>query len=174
MNDEYISDLLKQGFSDMGMSSGLQQMLLEQSSHVLSRSYQRRARIRRLCRVSGLFVVLVLGFAGGRFYNRPEPTIATTPTGGATVAVPQDTLTWLQAARLFHQLGMDQRATRAYRQAHLLTKTSVQSHATSGGVSVTDASQQRVKDTYLSISNPIKATHAFPQPLMAQSMGEIK
>jgi len=119
MNDEYTDSLLSQGFQGPSLNPALQQQFLDQSSLALSRTYQRRRWTKRACYTAVLALGLALGFAGGRVHEQQ----ATSTTATNTIEVPQDIVAWLEAARLFTQINLEERADFAYARASQLARS---------------------------------------------------
>jgi hypothetical protein len=110
--------LLERGLSGGPPRSGFREEVLADSVAVFVRG--RRSRSWRRAESLAAAAVLIAGvsFLLGR-YSLPKPAPETVPivrpvaaeTQG--VAVPTDLVAWLEAARLFHQLGMPDRMGRA-------------------------------------------------------------
>lgn len=117
MNDEQIDNLLNQSFFDDALSPGLNQTFLEQSTQALSQTYRRRCWMQRVAYGGGLLLALMIGLIGGPAARRQTSSQLGTEPSSKTVSVAQDMVTWLDAAHLFAQLGMEQRAAFAYERA---------------------------------------------------------
>ena len=103
--------------------------------------FARRRRGRAIWRTVSLaaaaIVIAGVSFLLGRVsLAPPEPLTAAVPTSITTAgqtAVPSDLVAWLEAARLFGQLGMDDRMARAINRAHeLLPYDTATTGATTG------------------------------------------
>jgi hypothetical protein len=117
MNDQDIDRLLEEGFSSDSPGPVFRARVLLDCTAALAR----RRRIVRTWRLAALaaaaVVIAAISFLLGRSSVGPrllqpvaEPVVA---DAGDTVVVPKDLLACLSAARLFRQLGMEDRMNRA-------------------------------------------------------------
>lgn len=119
--DKLITEGPPQGPADMTFRARLKQ----QSGHALVKGRQRRLWYRRSGLTCLVLLVAVSAFWSGRVTTRPmqagRPTgLAQHNQGDNTVLVTRDLVTWLEAARFFRQLGMDERASKAFQLASKL------------------------------------------------------
>ncbi|MCL5282659.1 MAG: hypothetical protein M1376_22470 [Planctomycetes bacterium] len=125
MNDAEMDKLLERGLSGGPPRPGYREEVLADSVAALVRA--RRSRTRQWAGSLSAAAVLIAGvsFLLGR-YSLPKPAPETapvvTPVAAETrgVPVPNDLVAWLDAARLFHQLGMPDRMGRAVDRASRL------------------------------------------------------
>jgi len=124
MNDAEIDKLLEQGLSGDPPRAEFREQVLQDSVATLVR----RRRTRALWRTGTLSAAAVL-IAGVSFLlgrcSLPLVTVAPVPStlvagNKEAVAVPSELVEWLDAARLFQQLGMEDRMARALDHAHKL------------------------------------------------------
>lgn len=122
MNSQDINNLIENALSADSAGGAFKKQLLRDSTEVFS---QGRALHRRL-RTAG-FTSLVLLITGAAFFcgrlsvpgelvdRQIVPQSVDAPDD--SVRVSKDLVAWLDAARFFTQLGMDERAALSYRQA---------------------------------------------------------
>jgi hypothetical protein len=118
MNDTEMGKLLEQGLSGDPPRPEFREQVLQDSLA----TFARRRRHRVIWRTTALSAAAVL-IAGVSFLlgraslARQVPSGAAAPTfvaaEGQTVGVPNELVAWLEAARLFGQLGMEDRMARA-------------------------------------------------------------
>jgi len=135
MNHEDLDRLLEQGLSGDPPRPEFREQVLQSSTA----TFVRRRRERVLWRATALSAAAVL-IAGVSFLLGRASLIWETPrtaavptrvaTGDQTVAVPSDLVAWLEAARFFRQLGMEDRMARAVDHASKLLPYDT---ATAGG-----------------------------------------
>ena len=118
MERQDIDELLKESLSGDPPTAVFRAQVLRDSTVALIRA--RRARVRWRRAVVGAAAVLLAGvsFFTGRLTVPPSPggDVAPAPQTASTaheVTVSDDLIAWLDAARLFKQLGMEDRMTRA-------------------------------------------------------------
>jgi hypothetical protein len=123
MNDGEIDRLLEQSLSGDPPSPAFRDQVLRGSSTLFALTRRRRARW-RLTALTAAAAVLIAGvsFLGGRYSvmrrstGAPPgtpPVAAMVPRANGTVVVPGELVAWVNAARLFKQLGMEDRVGRA-------------------------------------------------------------
>jgi hypothetical protein len=123
MNDQDVDRLLQQSLSGDLPGEAFRSQVLRASSTAFVLARHRRTR-RRLTALAAAAAVLIAGvsFLGGRYSvtrrstgappGAPPVATAATPTDG-TVVVSSEMVAWVNAARLFKQLGMEDRVGRA-------------------------------------------------------------
>jgi hypothetical protein len=124
MNHEELERLLEQGFSGAPPRPEFREQVLRDSLAMLA--HRRRGRViwRTASLAAAAVVIAGVSFLLGRCTRPPAEVAATPPMPAAgkteAVTVPSDVIAWLEAARLFRQLGMDDRMARAIDHAHKL------------------------------------------------------
>jgi hypothetical protein len=167
MNDRDVDKLLEQALSGGGAPEALGRAVLRDSLAALDRDRTERVR----WRVAGLAVaaafIAVVSFLSGRASApraAPEPVVTGTQTPGATqtVNVPGELVAWLDAARFFKRLGMQDRVTLAYERAERLVPRDTPFAESAPGVTYaarTEADEDRSESVDKEIS--IILAHAF-------------
>lgn len=125
MNQEDLNRLLEQGLSGDPPRPEFRDQVLRGS---LATFAQRRRDhvIRRTAALSAAAVVIAgVSFLLGRYgaprgQGQAAPVVTPVAVESPTVAVPSELVAWLDAARLFRQLGMEERMARAVDHAHKL------------------------------------------------------
>jgi len=118
MNNEDIDSLLARGFAGTPPRAAFRAAALQTSQAALARVRSRRTRWRIVPLAAAAVLIATLSFLGGR-YSMPRSSAGPTPVepqvvaDDGTVAVPNDLVAWLDAARLFRRLGMEERMARA-------------------------------------------------------------
>jgi hypothetical protein len=117
MNESEAENLIERGLSIGRLQKKFSDQLLGESTAALVRGVRGRARWRTAGLVAATVVVAGVSFLGGRLSAPPreqgrEVTVRTAAEAGG-VSVPHDLVAWLEAARLFKQLGMEDRMARA-------------------------------------------------------------
>jgi hypothetical protein len=125
MNHEDFDRLLEQGLTGDPPRPEFREQVLRSSLAMLARRRRNRVIWRTTALSAAAVVIAGVSFLLGRTsLTRPEPSTAAIPTRvaaeGQTVAIPSEVVAWLEAARLFGQLGMDERMGRAIDHAHKL------------------------------------------------------
>ena len=126
MKDKDVDKYLSQHFSGSPPREALKQQVLSNSTAALVRVRRRHsARRRAECAVAAVLIAGI-AFIGGRLSvprtlpgNVDVAPQAVAETDG--VNVPSDLVAWLDAARLFKRLGMEERMARAFEYASELT-----------------------------------------------------
>ncbi|MEN6427628.1 MAG: hypothetical protein ABFE13_19920 [Phycisphaerales bacterium] len=121
MDDQGTDRLLEQGFSGNPPGEAFRTRVLLDSMAALTR-HRRTVHAWRVVALStAAGVIAAVSFLLGRCSLLPvRPQELTQPvvaSGGETVAVPSELIVWLDAARLFGQLGMQDRMARAVERA---------------------------------------------------------
>ena len=125
MKSEDWDKLLERGLSGGPPRPGFREEVLANSVAAFVRGWRRRARWRAVPLSAAAVLIAAVSFLLGR-HSLPEPGAEKTPVvtpiaaGGQGVTVPNDLVAWLDAARLFRQLGMPDRMGRAVDRASRL------------------------------------------------------
>jgi len=118
MKDKDVDEYLRQHLSGDSPRESFKQQTLRDSMSALFRVRRRRSVRRRAELVAAAVLIAGVAFLSGRL-SAPRtlprnvdvaPRMASKPDG---VTVPSDLVAWLDAARLFRQLGMEERMARA-------------------------------------------------------------
>jgi len=118
MKDNDVDKYLRQHLSGDSPREAFKQQTLRDSMAALVRVRRRRSFRRRSELVAAAVLIAGVAFLSGRL-SAPRmlprnvdvaPRMASKPDG---VTVPSDLVAWLDAARLFRQLGMEERMARA-------------------------------------------------------------
>jgi hypothetical protein len=125
--DKLLTERLAQGQAEQAFRARLKQ----QSGQALMQGHHRRLWYRRTSLIAAVVLVAMSAFFSGRMTVKPEPpngSLARTNPDpkGDTVLVARDLVTWLEAARFFKQLGMEERAQKSFRLASSLTPSAEQ------------------------------------------------
>jgi len=122
MKDKDVDKYLSQHLSGSPPREAFKQQTLRDSTAALVRVQRRRSAWRRAELAAAAVLIAGIAFFGGRL-SKPRtlprnvdvaPQVAAEPDG---VTVPSDLVAWLDAARLFKQLGMEDRMARAVERA---------------------------------------------------------
>ena len=142
MKDKDVDKYLRQHLSGDAPREAFKQQTLRDSTAALVRARRRRSAWRRAELVAAAVLIAGVAFLGGRL-SAPRtlsrnvdvaPRAAAEPDG---VTVPSELVAWLDAARLFRQLGMEDRMSRAVERAsRLLPYDSVAGSSATGQASV--------------------------------------
>jgi len=142
MKDKDVDKYLRQHLSGDAPREAFKQQTLRDSTAALVRVRRQRSARRRAELVAATVLIAGVAFLGGRL-SAPRtlsrnvdvaPRAAAEPDG---VTVPSDLIAWLDAARLFRQLGMEERMARAVeRAARLLPYNAVAVGSVTGQASV--------------------------------------
>jgi hypothetical protein len=126
MSDLDFDKLITEGLTQGPADTAFQARLKQESGHALIKGHQRRLWYRRTGLACVVLLVAVSAFWSGRVTMKPMPPDG--PAGFAhhrhsddTIQVARDLVTWLEAARFFNQLGMEERANKAFQLASSLT-----------------------------------------------------
>jgi len=129
--DELITEGLIQGKAETAFRTRLKQ----QSGQAFIKGQQRRLWYRRSSLICVVLLVAMSAFYSGRATVKPhspgKPIVSTDPgQNDDTILVARDLVTWLEAARFFKQLGMEERANKAFQLASNLTPSTERQHQT--------------------------------------------
>ncbi len=123
MND--FDTWLSKGLSQNRPDLAFQDQLKQQSSQALASGHRKRRWVRGISLTCALLALTLTAFLSGQRTVQTSPTqYAETSQANTSVVVSQDLVSWLEAGRFFEQLGMEQRATHAFRQASQMTDQS--------------------------------------------------
>jgi hypothetical protein len=122
MKEKNVDKLLSEHLSGSAPREALKQQALRDSTAALIQAHRRRSARRRVELTAAAVLIAGIAFLGGRLSiprTLPgnmdiEPRVAAEPGG---VTVPSDLVVWLDAARLFKRLGMEERMARAVEHA---------------------------------------------------------
>lgn len=180
MNESETENLIERGLSGGRPRETFREQLRSDSTAALVRS----ARIRARWRKAGLAVAAVLvgaaSFLGGRLSVPRSPTRNADPAPRAIaiadgVTVPDDLVAWLDAARLFRQLGMEERMGRAVERAGKLLPhdTGIEDRADGGVPAVADdrAVEERENSVELAVLPRLYEPAGSINGIMAHSLG---
>ena len=122
MKDREADTHLMQHLSSEPPREAFKQQVLRDSTAEFIRVWQRRSAWRRAELAAAAILIVGVAFLGGRLSVPPTlPTSLDVATqAGAEpdgVNVPSELVAWLEAARLFRQLGMEDRMARAVERA---------------------------------------------------------
>ncbi len=181
MKDKDVDKYLSQHLSGSPPREALKQQALRDSTAALVRVRRRHsARRRAECAVAAVLIAGI-AFIGGRLsVPRTLPgNVDVTPQAVAEtdgVNVPSDLVAWLDAARLFKRLGMEERMARAFEHASELTPyDAVASISTTGqALAFTDDEvfeNQNKHSILAEISVPHESVGSI-SGIMAQSFGD--
>ncbi|UCE46985.1 MAG: hypothetical protein JSW47_15410, partial [Phycisphaerales bacterium] len=122
MKDKDVDKYLSQHLSGSPPRESFKQQTLGDSTAALVRAYRRRSARRRAELAAAAVLIAGIAFLGGRLSKPrtlPRNVDAALQVTGEPdgVNVPSDLVAWLDAARLFKQLGMEDRMARAVERA---------------------------------------------------------
>jgi predicted nucleic acid-binding protein len=125
MKDKDVDIHLKQHLSGNQPREAFRQQMLHDSTAEFVRVYRRRSALRRAELAAAAVLIAGIAFLGGRLSVPPAlpRNVDITPQATAKsegVTVSSDLVAWLDAARLFNQLGMQDRMARAVERASRL------------------------------------------------------
>lgn len=113
MNDFDIDKLIGDGLRDGTASDAFRERVLRQSTGALLRGRALRKRLRTGGLTLGILLIAAGAFVCGQL-SAPSQVI---PQEENWTNVPRELVAWLDAGRFFEQLGMNERAERAYKRA---------------------------------------------------------
>jgi hypothetical protein len=121
MNDQDMDKLLEQSLAGDPPGQVFRARVLLDSTAALARRRRPADRWWSAGLAAAAVLVAAVSFLGGR-YSVPwrqtgAPPVATLAGGDGTVTVPSEMVAWVNAARLFKQLGMEDRMARAVERA---------------------------------------------------------
>jgi len=180
MKDRDIDTLLKQHLSGDQPREALKQEALRDSTATLVRVRHRRSVWRSAELAAAAILIAGVAFLGGRL-SAPLPLPRSVDVAPGAVAeadgvnVPSDLVAWLDAARLFRQLGMQDRMARAVERAgRLLPYDAVAASSVMGQASVATGDKvfedQNKHLNLADILGPHKSAESI-SGIMAQSFG---
>jgi hypothetical protein len=122
MDESHAENLIERGLSAQRPRRAFRDRLLGDSTAVVVRVARARARWRKAGLALAAVLVGAVSFLGGRLSAPRSLTPGADPAPRAAaeregVTVPEDLIAWLNAARLFKQLGMEDRMARAVERA---------------------------------------------------------
>jgi len=182
MKDKDVEKYLSQHLSGSPPREALKQQALRDSTAALVRVRRRRsARRRAECAVAAVLIAGI-AFIGGRLsVPRKLPrSVDVAPRAVAEtdgVNVPSDLVAWLDAARLFKRLGMEERMARAFEYASELTPYDAVASISTTGHAFTDNGDDEIFDNQnkhsilAEISGPHESVGSV-SGIMAQSFGD--
>ncbi len=137
MKEKDVDKYLRQHLSGSPPREAFKQQTLHDSTAALVRIRRRRSAWRRAELTVAAVVIAGIAFIGGRLSaprtlprNVDVAPRAAAETDGVNVS--SDLVAWLDAARLFKRLGMEERMARAFEYASELTPYAVASISTTG------------------------------------------
>jgi hypothetical protein len=139
MNDRDVDKLLEQALSSDRAHEVLRQRVLRDSTAALHAGRVRRLRWRAPSLSAAAVLIAAVSFLAGRAStpraaHEPATVVTKTTDDALTVNVPSELVAWLEAARFFKQLGMEQRVALAYERAgRLLPQDVPLAGSTAGG-----------------------------------------
>lgn len=177
MNDQDMDRLLEQSLGGDPPSQVFRARVLLDSTAALRHARQSRARWRFAALSAAAVFLATVFFLLGRCSTSasvPEPA-APTPVAEAagTVSVPGELVEWLQAARLFHQLGMDDRVALAYERASRLVPCDSAGRSPAPDVAVAGLMlrrQQESERSHPTVPRPTPSAERI-KSIIAQSFG---
>jgi len=122
MKEKNVENYLRQHLSGDPPREAFVQQALRDSTAALLRVHRRRSALRRAEFAAAAVLIVAIGFLGGRL-SMPHAlpsSVDVTPQAAAEpdgITVPSDLVAWLDAARLFRQLGMEDRMADAVESA---------------------------------------------------------
>lgn len=139
MDDQEVDKLLEQALSGGGAQDVFRQRVLRDSMAALGTGRITRLRWRAAGLSAAAVLIAAVSFLSGRASaprTAREATVAATQeTGEAqTVSVPSELIAWLEAARFFKQLRMEERVSLAYERAGRLLPHDIPLARNAGGV----------------------------------------
>lgn len=122
MNNQDINKLIEDALSANAASNAFKEQLLEESTTALIRGRILRRQLRAAGLTLAILLVTAAAFICGRVSVSERVThgqmiAQNVAEKDAGVRVSRDLVAWLDAARFFTQLGMDERAALSYRKA---------------------------------------------------------
>jgi hypothetical protein len=128
MKDKDVDKYLREHLSGSAPREAFKQQTLRDSTAALVRAQRQRSARRRAELAAAAVLIAGVAFLGGRLsVPRKLPRgVDVAPQAVAeaetdSVTVPSDLVAWLDAARLFKRLGMEERMARAFEYASELT-----------------------------------------------------
>jgi hypothetical protein len=133
MSDLDFDKLITEGLAQGQAGPPFRDRLKQESGQAIVKGHQRRLWYRRTGVACVVLLVSVSAFWSGRITTKPQSqkvpgAIASPKQNEDTVLVARDLVTWLEAARFFRQLGMEERANRAFQLASALAPSMQSQH----------------------------------------------
>lgn len=177
MNDQDMEKLLEQSLCGDPAGRVFRARVLLDSTTALRRARHGRARWRFAALGAAAVFIATMSFLLGRCSmppGLPEPAAKTAIADAAeTVPVPSELVEWLQAARFFRQLGMEDRVALAYDRASKLAPYDSAGTSHAQNVAVADRMPRRRRES--AHSGPATAREApsveGAKSIIAQSFG---
>lgn len=137
MKENEIEELMSGFSASVTTGKGFKANLLAESTNALNRHIGIRRRVRLVGTLAMLMVVAAGAFWCGQYTQQQQVVRHSENAGlmvdGEKVLVSSEVVDWLGAAKFFTQLGMDERADKAYKRASgLLENNNVEVHETNG------------------------------------------
>ncbi|UCC96837.1 MAG: hypothetical protein JSW66_13445 [Phycisphaerales bacterium] len=179
MKDRDIDTHLTQYLPGDPPREAFKQQALRDSTAEFNRVSRRRSAWRRAELAAAAVLIAGVAFLSGRLSAPPAlpmsadvaPPVAAEPDG---VSVPSELVSWLEAARLFRQLGMEDRMARAVERAgRLLPYDASIASSVMGPVfaAARPAESQTERVKLMGISGPHPSAKSINQ-ILAQSFGD--
>jgi len=164
MNDQDMDHLLEQGLAGNTPGPAFRARVLEDSAAAFVRARQGHTWWRPAWLSAAAVLVAAVSFLLGRGLTPRPPAAPTIAEAPDVVAVPKELVVWLDAARLFKQLGMEDRMGRALdRAAKLLPREAIAAGGEGTDSRSEHAGSSRTPDLHQSVGSM--------NQVMAQSLG---
>jgi hypothetical protein len=178
MKDIEADTHLIQHLSGESPREAFKQQALRDSTDEFIRVWQRRSARRRVELAAAAILIVGLAFFGGRLSvpsKLPTSVDVTTHVGAESdsVKVPSELVAWLEAARLFRQLGMENRMARAVERASRLlpAETFIADNQTLRVFAAKSIGNQTERVEPMGILGPHPSAESINQ-ILAQSFGD--
>lgn len=178
MKDRDADTHLTQHLSGEPPRQAFRQQVLRASTAEFACASRRRSAWRRAAIAAAAVLIIGVAFLGGRLsVPRTLPgTMDTSPLAVARpdgVSVPSELVAWLEAARLFRQLGMEERMARAVERAGRLlpSGTFIADGQTLRVFAAGSIESQTERVESMGISGPNPSADSISQ-ILAQSFGD--
>ena len=177
MKDRDADTHLMQYLSGDSPREAFRQQVLRDSMAEFVRVRRRRSALRRAELAAAAILIAGVAFLSGRLavpLTLPgsveiAPRAAAEPDG---VTVPTELVAWLEAARLFRQLGMEDRMARSVERAgRLLPVETVIADGQAGQVFAARSIENKKRMELMGISDPQPSAESVNQ-ILAQSFGD--
>ena len=137
MNNQDMDRLFEQRFSGDPPGEGFRSRVLRDSTAAFVQARRSRVRWRPAALSAAAVLIAAVSFLLGRG-SAPAPATGPAIAGAVdTVTVPRELVVWLDAARLFKQLGMEDRMSRALDRAGRLLPRDTITVGSAGGPALT-------------------------------------
>ncbi len=169
MNSQDADKLLEQNLSGDPPSPALRARVLRDSTAVFVHTRRSGARWRLIALGTAAVLIAAVSFLLGRGSALRSATKPALADAGDTVAVPSELVAWVNAARLFKQLGMAERVGRALDHAGRLmpADTAGPGPAFAGGAGAGQEKQVEEADR-----PDRQEPSSYMNRIMAQSLGD--